>query len=235
MRKLFALLVSSGLIWGAIGAAQAGPPVEVIKDAAGDAGSHFAEQSFGPANEQGFDIVGGSIARAKKDLVFAVTHDQMPAEGPPREFFRLLYHFNIDNPADADPAVEWRFTIKRFDLGKPDVVARTGVDRVGQTYEPLIRLEQCVDEETPAVTLVQCNPVAYLTGKFDAATKSVSWTVPMEQIGAVTGSIIGPGTSGAAASDCVVCWVPHYAERSLTPTTIIDSATFITTYTVPKK
>ncbi len=83
------------------------------------------------------------------------------------------------------------------------------------------------------LTFIHCNTVddGYLEGAFDGAT--VSWTVPMSLIGAKKGSLISGGSTAAASSGCMICWVFHYAERSLTPHTIIDAATQAVIYKVP--
>lgn len=48
-------------------------------------------------------------------------------------------------------------------------------------------------------------------------------------------SIIAPSTmTVATTSGCAICWVPDYAERSLTPYTIIDAAVVSRAYKVPR-
>ncbi|MFN2525968.1 MAG: hypothetical protein ABR505_06850 [Actinomycetota bacterium] len=227
MKPLIAAFVGAAIFMG-LSPAAAGPPVTLFEDPAGDAGLAFQDVAFPPASSEGFDLTGGSIARVKKDLVFTVTHDQMPSDGQPGELFRMLYHFRVDT-------VEWRFTIKTFDIGKPDVIARSGTDRIGQTYENMVRLEQCVDDTTLPITLVNCNPVEYYEGTWDAETKAITWTIPMLDLEAVTGSIIDASATQTTDPPCQVCWVAHYAERSLIPTTMIDGAIFTAAYTVPKK
>lgn len=227
MRKVLAALAAAGLL-----AALAGPagakPVTVFEDAAGDAGNQ--DSGLPGFDQAGFDLIKGTIEKKGKDLLFTVQHAAMPPSGTPGEAFRLLWHFAVGDE-------QYRFTAKSIDVGKPDVIAQSGTERVGQVdTDGHFRLEQCVDEPAPAVlTLVQCRPVEYLEGSFDPASATLTIVLPLKLVKAKPGTLISGGTSGAAGSGCMICWVPHYAERSLTPATIIDSATMSTSYKVPKK
>ena len=203
----------------------AGPAVPVFTDPAGDAGINDVSNPL--SAQAGMDIVQGTIARAGADLVFTVTMASMPSQGSMPEGARILYHFGVDK-------TQWRVTAKSFDIGKPDVVARTGTERVGKVDSAgHFRLEQCVTDETLPVRLSQCNPVAYLKGKVDAASKSISWTLPLAAVKAKAGNKITPGTSGASDTGCEICWVLHKAERSLTPITVVDGAS-AKAYVIPK-
>jgi hypothetical protein len=235
MRKLLSMLLAAGLVasFGASAhAAKKKPPapapVVVFTDAAGDAGNHTAGPLPGAA-EQGFDLTEGSIFKAPgaTDLTFAVKHAAMPADGTSGELFRLLWHFNVG-------ATEFRFTVKRLDVGKPDLLAQSGTERVGTIYEGVARLESCYTDETLPLRLSQCEVLAYYDATFDSGTATATWAVPLADIEATPGTIIGGGTGGASET-CMICWVPHYLERSLTPVTQIDSAVMATTYKIPKK
>jgi hypothetical protein len=227
MRRLCALLATAGLFIALIGPANAGKPKAVFEDAAGDAGNQGT--AVPGADQAGFDITGGSIAKVGKNLEFTTAVAAMPPTGALPEGFRYLWHFNVDGE-------EYRFTIKSQDIGKPDPVAQSGTERVGRIdTEGHFRLEQCFIEETPAIQLSQCNAMEYLEGAFDLATATFTAIVPMSLIKAKTGSVITGGTGGASGTGCQICWVPHYGERSLTPHTIIDSAAQAVTYKVPKK
>lgn len=226
MRKLMALLLVAGMSALPIAGAHAATPKPLWTDPAGDAGN----DTTGPlpaVDQAGVDLVSGTITASKGKITFSVTDAAMPPTGGIPEFARLIWGFSIDGH-------EYRWTVKSQDVGKPDVVGGgTGTDRVGKVYTAgEFRLEDCHDEATPAITLVQCDPIVYADGKFDTASKTISWVLPEAAVKAHKGSVIAPGTAGAAATNCVICWVPHYAERSLTPTTIFDSASWGTTYTV---
>ena len=236
MRKYLSLLLAVGLLVGMVASAEAKKkkpkapppaPVVVFTDASGDAGNDTAGSLPG-ASEQGFDLTEGTIFKApgSADLTFAVKHAAMPADGTPGEAFRMLWHFNVD-------ASEFRFTVKSLDVGKPDLMAQSGTERVGTVYEGVARLESCYVEETPAISLSQCDVLAYYEAKFDPATATVTWNTPLADLKAIPGTVIGAGTGGASET-CMICWVPHYAERSLTPSTQIDSAVMATNYTIPK-
>jgi hypothetical protein len=217
MKKALALVLASGLLFGVVGAASAAQkPVVMFEDPAGDADN---AQGLGQSVPGGFDLTGGTLGVKGKNLEFVVSHVDMPPTGSGPEAFRLMYHFGVGSE-------QYRFTVKSVDVGKPDVVAGgVGQERIGQVYQGVARLEQCTEEPAPAVlTLVQCATSVYATALFDSAAGTVTWEIPLGSVKAKKGTLIVGGTSGAAATSCQVCWVPHYAERSLTPQTIIDSA-----------
>ena len=227
MRRLCALLATAAITFALIGPAHAGKPKAVFEDAAGDAGNQ--DSGVPGADQAGFDLTGGSIAKVGKNLEFTISVAAMPPTGALPEGFRFLWHFNVDGE-------EYRFTIKSQDIGKPDPVAQTGTERVGRVdMNGQFRLEQCTIEETPAIQLSQCSAIEYLDGAFDPAAATFTAILPMSLVKAKTGSVITGGTGGASGTGCQICWVPHYAERSLTPHTIIDSAAQSVTYKVPKK
>ncbi|HEY7873838.1 MAG TPA: hypothetical protein VIG64_01825 [Actinomycetota bacterium] len=238
MRKFLSLLLAAGLLAGMAVSAEAAKkkkpkvvpaPVVVMTDAAGDAGNDTAGSLPGAA-EQGFDLTEATIFKAPgtSDLVFTVKQSAMPADGTPGEGFRLLWHFNMGG-------AEYRFTVKSLDVGKPDAAAQSGTERVGTVYEGVARLEQCFVDETLPISLSQCEVLNYYDAKFDPATATETWTVPTADMPEATpGAVLSGGTTGASET-CMICWVPHYAERSLTPSTQIDSAVMSTAYTLPKK
>ncbi|HVL63872.1 MAG TPA: hypothetical protein VM573_01740 [Actinomycetota bacterium] len=230
MRRLIALGAAAALLAAAPAAtaAKAPKPAMVFEDPADDAGNQGT--ALPGASEGGFDLIKGEIVKKGKNLEFVVTHKTMPSTGTLPEGFRFLWHFTVDGE-------DYRFTAKSADIGKPDVLAQSGTDRIGQVdTDGHFRLEQCVDEPLPAVlTLINCRPVEYLEGSFDPDAASFTIVLPLALVKAKKGTSIGGAASGAAASGCQICWVPHYAERSLTPHTIIDAAAMSVVYKVPKK
>ena len=220
MKKL-SVVVASLMLVGVIGAAQA-KPVTLWEDGAGDA----AIQGQVPGSPAGWDLTSGTIEKKGTDLLFTVTHAEMPPIGSGPEAARFLWNFSVD----GEP---YRLTVKSGDIGKPDVASGQTTERVGRAdVAGHFRLEgECAS--TPAaggLSFVNCPPLAYLAGTFDAATMSFTVVVPLADIKAKTGSLIGPGGSNI----CIICWVTHLAERSF-DNTIIDSAAQLTSYKVPKK
>lgn len=225
MRKLIATILAGGLLLGLVGGVQAAPTT-VFEDGTGDAGNNGTP--IPGADQGGFDLVGGTIERKGKNLEFTVTHASMPQTGTLPEGFRFLWHFMVGKN-------EYRFTIKSADIGKPDAIAQSGTERVGQLdVDGHFRLEECYIDATLPLQLSQCTPIEYLDGTFDPASASFTAIVPLKVVKGKPGLIVGGGSGGAAGTGCQICWVPHYAERSLTPNTIIDAAIQSATYKIPK-
>ena len=224
MKKITTLLLALGLVFGA-GAAHAGKakPVQVWEDAAGDAGNQ--DSGVPGVDQAGFDLATGSINKVGSNLEFTVTHHAMPPTGTAPEAFRFLWNIMVDGEA-------YRFTVKSADIGKPDVAGGSGQERVGRVdAQGHFRLEgECVTDSTLPVGFINCPPVAYLDGSWDPANKSFTIVLPLKTVKAKTGSVI---SFGGSANICGICWVTHYAERSLN-TTIIDSAGQLVSYKVPK-
>lgn len=225
MRRLAALVGVGILFFGIVGQAGASRPRVVLLDAIGDAGNQ--DSALPQFDTAGFDIVKGTVARRNRALQFRLVHAAMPENGTPAEAFRVLWHLDVDG-------VEYRLTMKSGDIGKPDAVAQTGTERTGEiSTEGHFRLERCSEgDDVGTVTLVNCTAVEYLGGAFDPTTRSVTTQVPLRAIKARAGSVVSQG-SGGAADTCPVCWVSHFAERSLTPATVIDSAVMSRRYVVP--
>ena len=221
MKKL-SLMLASLMLLGVVGAAQA-KPVTLWEDVAGDATMGQAPQSV----PVGWDLLSGAIEKKGTDLLFTVTHADMPPIGSAPEASRFIWNFAVD----GEP---YRFTVKSVDIGKPDLLAGQTTDRVGRAdVSGHFRLEgECAPTPTPAgPEAINCPPLAYLEGTFDAATMSFTVTLPLAAVKAKPGSVISPGGDQI----CIICWVSHTAERSVSPSTIIDSAFQLVSYKVPKK
>jgi hypothetical protein len=234
MRRLGAPLVTAVLIGLLAPPAAAGKPAAVFEDAAGDAGNHTQGVAIPGAEDGGFDLVSGSIARVGTDLEFTVTHAAMPSMGALPEGFRFIWAFMVNGK-------EFRMIAKSFDIGKPDVVAMDGNERIGQVdTDGHFRLEgECERVDAMVTFFVNCPPLEYPEGSFDPATMSFTVVIPMASVGAKPGSkITGSTGEGAAICDAAggyhACWTTHLAERSSTAT-IIDAATQTGKYKVPKK
>jgi hypothetical protein len=211
------------MLFGILGSASAAKkPVVMFEDVAGDAD---LAQGLGQSLPGGWDLLGGTIIKKGKNLEFVVTHADMPPIGSGPEGTRFIWNFSVD----GEP---YRFTVKSVDIGKPDVAGGQTTERVGRAdVAGHFRLEgECVTVTT-GIGFVNCPPLEYLEGSFDPAAKTFTIILPMASVKAKVGSIVGPG----ADQICIICWVSHYAERSLSPNTVIDAAASGTSYKIPKK
>lgn len=224
MRKTIALALVGGLMWAAASIAHASAPATVWEDPAGDAD---LGQGLGGSIPAGFDLAAGSIALNKGNLEFTVTHHDMPPSGSAPEAFRFLWNILVGGKT------AYRFTAKSVDIGKPDIPAGQTTERLGRVdLQGHFRLEgECTTNSTLPIGFVNCPPVAYLDGYFTPAEKSFTIILPLKTIKAKAGTVITQGPDQI----CTICWVSHYAERSLSPTSVIDSASQTATYKIPKK
>jgi hypothetical protein len=223
MKKLVsALLALAAFITFALPAGAA-KPVTVWEDPAGDAD---VGQGLGQSLPGGWDLASATILKKGANLEFTVTHHDMPPAGTAPEATRFLWNFSV-NGKDT-----YRLTVKSVDIGKPDALAQSGTERVGQVdVDGHFRLEgECATDSTLPVGMVNCPVVGYLEGAWDPASMSFTVTVPLKTIKAKPGSTILQGPDNI----CTVCWVTHYAERSLN-STIIDAAVQTIAYKIPKK
>ncbi|MDQ4024400.1 MAG: hypothetical protein M3217_02755 [Actinomycetota bacterium] len=234
MKKLFGTLIVGLLVAGAVlpaGAKPAAKATVAFEDAAGDAGNYNTGGLPGVA-EAGFDLVKGEISQEApgKDVTFVVTHSAMPPTGTLGEAFRFIWGFAVDG-------TQYEWTVKSLDVGEPDVITSamtqtpTGTERIGKVYQGVARLEECGFINL-GLNWSQCSVKEYFEATFDPATKTVTWSVPVKSLEAKKGSLIVGGGGSRAATECMICWVPQYAERSLTPHSIIDNAVQMASYKV---
>lgn len=226
MRRITALLLAGVMIGALANFAAAGKAKTVWEDDKGDADMG---QGLGTI-PGGFDLVSGSIARVKKNLEFTATMADMPPSGSLPEGFRFLWSFAVD-------AEDFRLTVKSADIGKPDVGQGQTTERVGRVdLMGHFRLEGECGATSMGITFINCKPLAMLEGSFDPANASFTAIVPMKSVKAKTSSVIGPGGGDSTQiCDSQICWVSHIAERSLSPTTVIDTAVQSGNYKVPRK
>jgi hypothetical protein len=157
-----------------------------------------------------------------------------PGTGSAGEGFRLVWGIGVDG-------TQYEMTVKSFDIGKPDVIASAmgqdpnGEERVGTVYQGVARFEEC-GTISAGINWSQCTALGYYEATFDPATATVTWTIPLEIMGAKKGTEVVGGSGGRASTGCQICWVAHYAERSLTSAstghTIVDAATQTATFKV---
>ena len=198
-------------------------PTKMFTDASGDATLNGQSPASAPG---GWDITEGTLEKKGKDILFTVKHGDMPPTGTAPEATRFLWNFTVGT-------TPYRLTVKSADIGKPDAFSQTGTERVGRVdLQGHFRLEaECKTDPGAGVGVqfVNCPPIGYFDGSFDPATMSFTAIIPMSAMKAKPGSVIGPG----GAQICTICWVSHYAERSL-DATIIDSAVQTASYKVPR-
>ena len=233
MKKTFAVAVVLGLFVSSMasaGAAGAPKEVKLFEDPSGDADN---AQNLGQSVPGGFDLVSGTVKKVGKDeLEFVVTHADMPPTGSAGEAFRLIWGLTVGS-------TQYEMTIKSLDVGKPDVIASAmgqdpnGEERVGTVYQGVARTEEC-GTISLGISWSQCTTIGYYDAVFDPAAKTVTWTIKMADFKAKAGTVIAGGAGGRATTGCQICWVPQYAERSLTPQSIIDAATQTASYKIPK-
>ncbi|HEV2757398.1 MAG TPA: hypothetical protein VG318_16655 [Actinomycetota bacterium] len=234
MKKLLGTAVVGLLVAGAVlpaGAKPAAKATMVFEDAAGDAGNYNTGALPG-VSDAGFDLTKGEVSQEApgKDVTFVVTHSAMPSTGTPGEAFRMIWGFAVDG-------TQYEFTVKSVDVGEPDVVTSamtqtpTGTERVGKVYQGVARLEEC-GVINAGIDWSQCSAKEYFEAVFDPAAGTVTWSVPVKSLGAKKGSLVTGGGGSRVTTGCMICWVPQYAERSLTPHSIIDAAVQSATYKV---
>jgi hypothetical protein len=226
MSRKLALSIACLLAITALSGAQAKPKT-VWKDPAGDVDVGGAGANP-VTDESGFDLLSGSIDRKGKNLVFTVKHAVMPPFGAVPEAFRFIWAFSVGSKS-------YRVTVKRVEIGKPNPATQEDTDQIGKAYpDGLFRLEgNCGSTDVGGTQMVNCHTMGYLTGSWDPAKATLTYSVPMKLIKAKPGGKVGP-PSGDATGICIICWVSHAAERSLSPTTVVDSAAQTTVYKIPR-
>ena len=223
MKKLISVLLAGGLVLGVVGAAQAGGKAATVwTDDSGDAD---LGQGLGASLPGGWDLASGSLVKNGKNLDFTVTHHDMPPTGSVPEGTRFIWNFNVGK-------APFRLTVKSVDIGKPDLATQTGTERIGRVdLNGHFRLEgACETDTTLPLHFVNCPVIGYFDGSFDPASKSFTANIPLKALKAKAGSVVTAGGDNI----CTICWVSHYAERSLSPTTLIDTAAQTGKYKIPR-
>jgi hypothetical protein len=230
--KLAMLVIAGSLVLGLAGDVSAGKATQVFEDPIGDAGieggTAVGKNPIPGFDRAGFDLVSGEIVRKGSDLEFKVTSAAMPPTGSLPEGATFLWRFEVDGQ-------RFRFTIKSQDVGKPDPLAQEGIDRLGRLdLEGHFRLEKCrLDGEVAGIGVTRCKLIAFEDGSFDPATKSFAVTIPLGDLEASAGSVIGVDTAGSPR--CQPCWITHLAERTSPPGFILDGTENPISYRIPKR
>lgn len=231
MKKLVTLVLTGALVLGPVSIAGAGKPRKLFEDPAGDAGlgggRKVGDHALPGFDQPGFDLVSGELSRKGPNLELAVTSAAMPQTGSLPEGAAFLWHFVVDGE-------RYRLTIKSQDVGKPLPTTQQGMERVGRVdIEGHFRLETCGPHTNVAnITDIHGCEAVYLDGFFDPAAKSFGATIPLEAIGASTGSVIQ--NDEAIDWGCAMCWVSHTAENDPATVFSFDSTDTFATYRVPR-
>ncbi len=227
MRKIGTLLLGACLLGALISPAGAAKPTKLWTDSPGDAGLNG--EAIPGFDQGGFDLTEGSITKNKSNLEFTVTSAAMPPMGALPELTRFMWAFAVNG-------VSYRVTAKSLEVGKPNPADQSNMDQIGKVYpNGFFRLEgDCGATTVGAASLVGCKTLGYLAGKFDPASKSFTFIVPMKAVKAKTGSVLTTG-AGDAATLCAAtaCWITHVAERS-SGSTVIDAAVWSSSYKIPR-
>ncbi len=230
MRKIGTLLLGACVLGALISPAGAAQATTAWTDNAGDSGATFFEQPIPGSEQGGFDLVSGAIAKNKANLDFTVTSSAMPPFKTLPEGVRFLWAFAVNG-------VSYRVTAKAAEIGKPNPADQSNMDQIGKVYpDGFFRLEgDCGATAVGSVSLVGCKTIGYIAGKFDPASKSFTFSVPMNAVKAKPGSVLatGAGDASTLCAGAAACWISHAAERS-SDRTVIDSAIWTTTYKVPR-
>ena len=216
-RKSIAALVLSGLLAGCLMAAPAsagkgkkasGPQV-VGEDAAGDWGSNSAAGAdAAPIGDAlGQDLVGASIAMNGTDKVdFIIKLNSLPPTGGAPEISRYTWDFNVDGEFRE---LDGKFT--NYSRGTCDPTAGTCPPPRDPGLYPFSVRGNCGVTPVGTVELTTCEELAIAPGAFDAATGTITVTVPLEAIGAKPGSKINPDVNifGGTISAAPSAWVTN--------------------------
>jgi hypothetical protein len=214
-----------------MGSANAGRSTIVFEDPAGDAGieggTAIGKNSIPGFDLAGLDLVSGQIDRVGDNLEFTVTHSAMPPTGALPEGAAFYWNFEVNGQ-------NFRFTIKSQDVGKLHPLSQQGVERIGRVdVAGHFRLETC--EPGGNISFFgwsRCDLIAMEEGSFDPPSKSFTVQIPLDDIGATTGSLIE--RTGGGSGRCKPCWIMHEAEMTSPPGFVIDGTSPGIVYRIPK-
>lgn len=198
-RKAVVSMLLSGLLAaslvGAAAPASAGKkasgPVVVGTDEAGDWGSNSAAGSdIAPIGDTlGQDLTGASIAMNGTDKVdFIMSVNNLPASGGVPEISRYTWDMDVDGEF-----LELDGKFSNYSRGVCDPTS--GQCQAGPRdpgMQPFFVRGNCAANEAN-VTI--CEELGIVKGVFDSAKKTITVTVPLDLLGAKSGSKITPGTN----------------------------------------
>lgn len=198
-RKAVVSMLLSGLLAaslvGAAAPASAGKkasgPQVVGTDDAGDWGANSAAGSeIAPVGDAlGQDLTSAAIAMNGKDKIdFIIGLKSLPPSGGTPEISRYVWDMNVDGEFVE---LDGKFT--NYSRGTCDPTAGACPPPRDPGMRPFFVRGNCGVVEGTSVTT--CEELGIVQGVFDAAKATITVTVPMELIGAKSGSKITPGAS----------------------------------------
>ena len=164
--------------------AAAGKLVKLGSDPAGDWGSNV-DPGIGPiGNALGQDIIGAAIGSNKKTVTFVIQLNSLPPNGGAPEVSRYQWAFNVNGNAFE---LDGKYT--NYSRGACDPTSGQCPPPRNPGMQPFMLRGNCVSG-----TVVTCEELGFVQGKFNATKASISIPVPLKLIKAKAGSKIFGGT-----------------------------------------
>lgn len=180
-----AALIAGAAIGGSAQAAKKEAPVVVATDPADDWGANKDGNLAPLGNQLGQELVEASIEKADATtLNFVIKVASLPASGGVPEISRYVWTMTVDGTLVQ---LDGKFT--NYSRGTCDPTAGTCPPPRDPGSAPFMVRGNCVDN-TAAVT---CDELGLVNGAFDAAAGTITIPVPLELLGAKTGSVIAHG------------------------------------------
>ena len=221
------LIVAVALVAGAVlgNVAQAKPkPVVVGTDADNDWGTNV-DPTIAPAGDLlGQELISGSIS--KKDastLDFIITVKSLPAIGGIPEFTRYVWTMLVDGELIQ---LDGKWT--NYSRGTCDPTAGTCPPPRDPGSAPFMVRGSCTDNGGAAVT---CLEIGLVNATFDVAAGTITIPVPLELLGAKTGSKITNGIQAGSNFSGIWAISSAWASQGNMP---LDELILTKTYTIPR-
>lgn len=229
--RLAAVVAGAALLAGAAigGTAQAAKtkkgPVVVGTDAADDWGSNVDSQLAPAGNQLGQELVEAAIEKADaKTLNFVIKVAGLPASGGVPEFTRYVWTMTVDGTLIQ---VDGKFT--NYSRAACDPTAGTCPPPRDPGQAPFQVRGNCTENGGAAVT---CEEIGLVKGTFDTASGTITIPVPLELLGAKSGSVIAHGIQPGSNFSGVWAIPSAWASQADMPK---DELVITKSYVVPKK
>ena len=219
---IIALALVAGVMVGNV--AQAKPkPVVVGTDAEDDWGNNQNPDIAPLGDALGQELISGSIARKDAStLDFIITVKSLPSNGGVPEFSRYVWTMMVDGELIQ---LDGKWT--NYSRGTCDPTGGTCPPPRDPGEAPFMVRGACVDQ-TAAVT---CTEIGLVHATFDVAAGTITIPVPLELLGAKTGSKITNGTQAGSNFSGIWAIPSAWASQADMPK---DELILTKTYTVPR-